>query len=200
MFKDDDFLKMEFQIYKVRDVDQVDRLRNIYGLELLTGNNRDKIIRYLLYMYDYGSPFQTIRDVPQRKRAVAMHCDFDFHKEEKLLKDLFSLEGIYSVIVVGILREQNNALYASIVIKEQLFYQYAERLIRPITPGVSDKDEIDALVKQQKLGQALDESLVSIQKAYKEMSGGDSILEKVLPVAVQITKTEGIARMIKYRQ
>jgi hypothetical protein len=45
----------------------------------------------------------------------------------------------------------------------------------------------------------MDAHRVSIQRLYKELSGGDEILEAALPTAVQITKVEGIARMIKYR-
>jgi hypothetical protein len=64
---------------------------------------------------------------------------------------------------------------------------------------VNDKDELDALLKQQKLSEAMDAHRVSIQRLYKELSGGDEILEAALPTAVQITKVEGIARTIKYR-
>lgn len=199
MFDEADFKKMNFRIHGVDDIDSIKRLDNCYGLEFIVGRNRERIIRYLVYMYDSNSPFQTIRDVPQRKRAVAIQAGFDFTKDEKILRSLFELEDPYSVAVVGLLREQNNTLFTSIVVQEQLFYQKVERLIRPMKEDVNDKDELDALLKQQKLSEAMDAHRVSIQRLYKELSGGDEILEAALPTAVQITKVEGIARTIKYR-
>jgi len=199
MFDQKDFSKLNFKIHETDDVDSVKRLENCSGLDLIVGRNREKIIRYLVYMYDYGSPFQTIRDVAQRKKAAAVKAEFDFSKDEKLLRKLFELEDPYSVAVAGLLREQNNALFTSIVVEEQLFFAKVERLIRPMKDGMDDKDEIEALIKQQKLSEAMNNHRISIQKLYKEMSGGDELLEAALPVAVQITKVEYIARMIKYR-
>lgn len=199
MFESKDFAKLNFRIHETDDVDSIKRLDNCYGLEFIVGRNRERIIRYLVYMYDSGSPFQTIRDVPQRKRAAAIQAEFDFTKDEKILRSLFELEDPYSVAVVGLLREQNNTLFTSIVVQEQLFYAKVERLIRPMQKDLTDKDEIESMVKQQKLSEAMDAHRVSIQKLYRELSGGDDVLEAKLPTAVQITKVESMARIIKYR-
>lgn len=199
MFDATEFSKMEFRIHGVKDLTTVPRVNKINGIEVLVGSRGEKALRYLIYMYDQGSPFLTIRDVPQRKRAAALEAGFDFAKDEAFLRDLFDARNHYAVLIVNILREQNNALYSSIVLQEELYYRYANRLLRSFDEGVEEKDEMDMLIKQQKLLAAANEMQKSLDRMYKEMAGGDIVLEKVLPTAVQLTKTEVVARQIAYR-
>lgn len=190
---------MEFKIHGVKDLTTVPRVNKIVGIEVLVGARGEKALRYLIYMYDQGSPFLTIRDVPQRKRAAALEAGFDFTKDETYLRDLFDARNHYAVLIVNILREQNNALYSSIVLHEELYYKYSNRLLKSFDVNVEEKDEMDMLIKQQKLLAAANEMQKSLDRMYKEMAGGDIVLEKVLPTAVQLTKTEVVARQIAYR-
>lgn len=199
MFDPIEFSKMEFRIHGVKDLTTVPRVNKIVGIEVLVGARGDKALRYLIYMYDQGSPFLTIRDVPQRKRAAALEAGFDFTKDESYLRDLFDARNHYAVLIVNILREQNNALYSSIVLHEELYYKYSNRLLKSFDVNVEEKDEMDMLIKQQKLLAAANEMQKSLDRMYKEMAGGDIVLEKVLPTAVQLTKTEVVARQIAYR-
>ena len=199
MFDATEFIKMEFRIHGIKDLTTVPRINKIDGIEVLVGTRGDKALRYLLYMYDQGSPFLTIRDIPQRKRAAALEAGFDFAKDESFLRDLFDVKNHYAVLIVNILREQNNALYASIILHEELYYRYSNRLLKSFDDGVEEKDEMDMLIKQQKLLAAANEIQRALDRMYKELSGGDIVLEKVLPPAVQLTKTEIVARQIAHR-
>lgn len=199
MFDATEFTKMEFKVHGVKDLTTVPRINKIDGIEVLVGTRGDKALRYLLYMYDQGSPFLTIRDIPQRKRAAALEAGFDFGKDESFLRDLFDVKNHYAVLIVNILREQNNALYASIILHEELYYRYSNRLLKSFDDGVEEKDEMDMLIKQQKLLAAANQIQQALDRMYKEMAGGDIVLEKVLPTAVQLTKTEMVARQIAYR-
>ena len=199
MFDATEFIKMEFRIHGIKDLTTVPRINKIDGIEVLVGTRGDKALRYLLYMYDQGSPFLTIRDIPQRKRAAALEAGFDFAKDESFLRDLFDVKNHYAVLIVNILREQNNALYASIILHEELYYRYSNRLLKSFDDGVEEKDEMDMLIKQQKLLAAANEIQRALDRMYKELSGGDIVLEKVLPTAVQLTKTEIVARQIAHR-
>lgn len=199
MFDSTEFNKMEFKIHGVKDISTVPRINKINGIEVLIGPRGDKALRYLIYMHDQGSPFLTIRDIPQRKRAAALEAGFEFGKDDSFLRDLFDVKNHYAVLIVNILREQNNALYASIVLHEELYYRYSTRLLKSFDDGVEEKDEMDMLIKQQKLLASANEIQRALDRMYKEFSGGDVVLEKVLPSAVQLTKTEIVARQIAHR-
>ncbi len=200
MFSDEDFAGMEFPIHRVVNVDDISRLDKIFGLEVII-KDRNRIVKYLVYMYDAGSPFQAIRDIPHRKRLCAEQAGFDLSKDVRVLERLFNLEEPYPVIVTSLLREQNQALFTSIIIKEHLFYQVAEQLLTPVdkSKDMDSKTYIETLVKQQKLSEALEAYQAGLAKLYREASGGDAALAKTIPKALAITKTETVARQIMHR-
>lgn len=186
MFQDDDFDKLTYPVHRV-PAKQIARLQLIPGVSRV----KDRELAYLVYMYDLNSPFWNVADVKTRKEFAASKAGYNIEKDD--LEDLYSLgRKELQEALVAMLRDQKSMEYTSMVLLEQMFYEYTLRLTEPLT----DTDDQNALLKSLEVKGKLKDQLGQIieqYKAYKSAIFGSNPEQIVLTAAESYTP-ENIAK------
>jgi len=156
MFADDDFKQLTYPIDR-KPIDKIPRLQSLPPLAALS----DKEIKYLVYAYDNNSPFMEISDLQSRKEFCASKAGYDVEKED--LAELYSLatprirEGL-----IAILRDLHSLEYSSMILMEQLFYEYLLRLADPLT-----SEDQNVILKGLEIKGKINSQMASIIEQHK---------------------------------
>jgi hypothetical protein len=204
MLKDTDFSKMEFfPLAKKAMCVEYPKLGSIVNPLLDKDCNKvkskvDKTIRYILLMYDANSPLRLYYpDLEQRKIAAADLAGFDWGVEdmEEILEFKIKTEGgivpneEMLVMIMNYLKYQNNWVWTMIVSNSEAFYEYNKRVMMPVE-GNRDKDILQAINIKTQIMQSQDDIYLRLQRYYKEMSGGDPMLEEEIKVRKRLRPEE----------
>jgi hypothetical protein len=178
---DADFSKMKFPIYKTKPTDDI--LKKVPAMNVVCqfGNYRspeiNKVIRYCCFMYDSGTPFTSMfPDILQRKQEVATYSGFE-SIDSQIVKDIFSFTDIaFLDMVHAFLVYQNNRVWSMIVSSEQTFFEYQQKLLRPVTDADGDKNLLQATQIKSKLMQDCDDINQRLENYYRKFYGDDEVL------------------------
>lgn len=147
--------------------------------------NDDRIIMYVVAMYDQFSPLrESYPDLEKRKDAAIELSGFnransDVIKSVKTLT-VTSEDGMAPFdelldAISAYLIFQSNRLWTLIVTNEQSFYEYQRRIMAEIG-GDADKDALSAVTLKTKLLEAMDDIHRRLDRYYHELTGGDAAL------------------------
>ncbi len=160
------------------------RLSELIPKDMLNSEeDNEKMVRYIIAMYDPGSPLiKEYRDITLRKRTAAMVAGYDFTKDEYFLIDLFSfsnnaaLYGVSNFLKFFI----HSRLWYMISAREQTIYEYAERMLKPVEAktGDKEKDLMSAIAIKSKLSADMAEMNDLLEKDYNKFFGSDTDLSK----------------------
>lgn len=157
-------------------------------LKDILGNGDDKMIRYILLMYDQNSPLRHhYPDLFKRKQFAADLAGYDLDKEDVVAVYEFRVkvdDGYepYEELInltMKYLKYQNNMVWQMIVSNEQAFSEYSRRVMMPVD-GAKDKDILQAVEIKTKIMQSMDDIYQRLQKYNRELTGGDEKLEDVV--------------------
>lgn len=183
MIPDKDFSKMEFNpLIKGSILQKYPKLRSIVG------DSDDKMVRYVMLMYDQNSPLRShYPELDKRKQFAANIAGFEssddltslFDFRVKTVDDEYEPNEALIVLTMQYLKYQNNMVWQMIVSNEQAFHEYNRRVMMPVD-GSRDKDILQAVEIKTKIMQSMDEIYQRLQRYTKEMSGDDQSLEEIL--------------------
>jgi hypothetical protein len=187
---DADFGRLKFAVHKTKPTDDI--LKKIPGLGVVSGfvnyqsPDATKVIRYCCFMYDSGSPFISMfPDVVKRKQECALYSGFS-SIDSDIVNNLFSFtDPAFLEMVHQFLVYQNNRIWSMIVSSEQTFYEYQQKLLRPVTDADGDKNLLQATQIKSKLMQDCDDINARLESYYRRFYGDDEVL---------INKSEGFRR------
>jgi hypothetical protein len=161
----------------------------------IVGDVDDKMLRYVLLMYDMNSPLrQMYPDLSKRKEWAASIAGYDLDKDP--VKDLFTLsirllidgesqvypnERLLNIITKYIIY-QNNRLWTLIVTNEQTFYEYHKRVITEIMD-----DGLNTVTLKTKLLEAMDDINGRLEVYYRSLTGEDPELEQAITKRRRLT-------------
>lgn len=157
-------------------------------LKEILGDGDDKMIRYILLMYDQHSPLRHhYPDLFKRKQFAADLAGYDLDKEDvtAIFDFRIKVEDGYEPyeelinLTMKYLKYQNNMVWQMIVSNEQAFNEYSRRVMMPVD-GAKDKDILQAVEIKTKIMQSMDDIFQRLQKYNRELSGGDEKLEDVV--------------------
>jgi len=139
-------------------------------------NQNEKLVRYICAVYDPKSPLVTNhRDLVQRKQNGAVVAGYDIVKDLKDLEQVFNMKD--PVARQAIVRFLTEFIFPRewflICANEQTFYEYGERMMRPIDDQTDDKNEMQAVSIKTKLSQDMADILVRIENGYKRLFGDE---------------------------
>ena len=143
-----------------------------YGGSLDGELNRNKVIRYINYLYSAKSEIvRTYKDDLQiRKEEAARLAGFEKKEMEKVDTDLFKLQNEKLVkMVMRFLIIQNVRLWTTICSIEQSFYQTSELLLSPLDREGADKDIYTAATKQKPLRSELIDMTAQLDSLYDQL-------------------------------
>jgi hypothetical protein len=153
-------------------------------LKEIIGSGDDRMIRYVILMYDVTSPLrQHYPDLSKRKEFAATLAGFDLMKDDVVSLFEFRLndepyEPLLDMITTY-LKYQNNWVWSMIVSNEQAFYEYNRRVMMPVE-GNRDKDILQAINIKTQIMVSQDDIYQRLQKYYRELSGGDDKLQEAI--------------------
>jgi hypothetical protein len=149
------------------------------------GENGERVLRYILLIYDPKSPLiKDIRNIKARKQESARLAGFDLQKDSDFLDDLFSFKNKEAAAKAVLFLKEfiHNRTWSMIVSHEQTFYEYNERLMKPVDDDgdAKEKDVMATIVLKSKLVQDLKDIHSTLKEYYKEMFEDDDLRDKVI--------------------
>lgn len=146
--------------------------------------NSENIMRYILFMYDPKSPLiRDIRNIKARKQEAAKLSGFDLEKDTEFLDTLYGFtdDKILKSTVRFLIEFIHDRVWSMIVSLEQTFYEYNERLLKPVeSTDTKEKDMMSTIVLKSKLIQDLKEIHNLLKEYYKEIFEDDELREKIV--------------------
>jgi hypothetical protein len=147
-----------------------------------------KVLRFAMACYQPNTPLKS--DCPEwikRKEAAAEIAGYDLEGDTRFLTDLFAGTDDLSMDVIHTFLRHciHSRVWAMIVSNEETFWEYNQRLKRPISKaitGTGDKDEMAAIEKKSKLATDQEVFHERINRLTKEFFSGD---EEVAEAAAQ---------------
>lgn len=184
MISDNDYLRMEFNPTVKKN------LTVVYPkLKQIVGSVDDKMLRYVLLMYDQQSPLREYYpELGKRKNFAASIAGYDLEKDD--VTELFDFkikneEDEYVPceamleLIMKYLKYQNNWIWSMIISNEQAFYEFNQRVMMPVD-GSRDKDILQAVNIKTQIMQSQDDIAQRLKKYFRELSGGDEQLEDAI--------------------
>lgn len=163
-------------------------------LKEIIGSGDDKMMRYVLLMYDVNSPLrQHYPELGKRKEFAASIAGYDLMKDNVVSLFDFKIndephEELLDMIM-SYLKYQNNWVWSMIVSNEQAFYEYNRRVMMPVE-GNRDKDILQAINIKTQIMTSQDEIYQRLQKYYRDLSGGDGTLEEAITIKKRLRPEE----------
>ena len=192
----------DFSIIEFNPLNKKPMLASYPKLKEILGSGDDKMIRYVILMYDVSSPLRHhYPELGKRKEFAASLAGYDLMKDD--VTGLFEFriddepyEELLDMIM-RYLKYQNNWVWSMIVSNEQAFYEYNRRVMMPVE-GNRDKDILQAINIKTQIMTSQDEIYQRLQKYYRELSGGDEKLQEEITVRKRL-RPEQIADVQKAR-
>ncbi len=186
IFKAQDFQGLKFNIYRHKNTDNLlekePLLKTLAGFSLVKDHeHRDKLIRYVIYLYDKSSPFiQGFQDIAERKRQVAIASGFDINKDIVILRELyeFQFEPLF-YMVSDLCKEIGSNYWRLILLNEQTFYEYERVLMTEVDKVESDKEKLTAVAIKPKLLEECDRIVTRLEDYYKKVFTDPDLIDKV---------------------
>jgi hypothetical protein len=149
------------------------------------GENGEKILKYILFLYDPKSPLiKDSRNIKTRKQEAARLAGFDLQKDTDFLDSLYSFKNKEAAAKTVLFLKEfiHNRTWSMIVSHEQTFYEYNERLMKPVEDDkeTKEKDIMSTIVLKSKLVQDLKDIHSTLKEYYKEMFDDDDLRDKVV--------------------
>ena len=155
-------------------------------IKQIVGEANDKMLRYVILMYDMNSPLREYYpEVSKRKQFAASIAGYDLNKEDvtplfdfkiKIDDEEVPYDDLLNLIV-KYLKYQNNYVWSMIVSNEQAFYEFNKRVMLPVD-GNRDKDILQAITIKTQIMTAQDEIVQRLQKYLRQLTGEDEQLEE----------------------
>jgi hypothetical protein len=200
-----DFSKMMFDVSAVpqgQDLcNRFQKLGQIKEFQSYPHPDRNRVIRYVVMMYDVKSPLRdTYPDLQLRKEAALDLAGFDKnakgdYKDEKVHLIMDMKDEEVNALIFEYLKLQNSRTWMMIVSTEEMFLEYQKLIMEPIKKkdGEKEKDILAAADIKKKLREECNAMDSDLERFYKKLSGDDLQVEEVI-VKKKRSTPESIAK------
>ena len=152
------------------------KLHTLTSFEKCERPDKQKVIRYIILMYDPKSPYITLfQDVEIRKRECAIAAGYDpvaNATEDLETKALYEfVDQDFVLMVVEFIQRINNRIWSMIVSNEQVFYEAHQTLLQQVENTKGDKDKIQAVELKSKLVDLCDKTNDRLETYYRKFYG-----------------------------
>lgn len=143
----------------------------------------ENVLKYILCLYDPKSPLiKDNKNITQRKQEAARLAGFDLEKDSEFLDGLYTFSNKAAVesTCLFLRKYVNEMLWSTIVVHEQMYYEYHSRLMASIEEvDTNQKDVYSTVVLKEKLREGLIAIYRDLQAFYKEMYPEEALREAV---------------------
>jgi len=151
-----------------------------YGKESKDADEWEKLVRYIIALYDPGSPLiKDNNDLTVRKQAAAQVAGFDVVLDNNYLLAIYTCddEDFTEAAMMYLKLYGNTRLWTMIQANLQTFWEYSLRLMTPISRAEKDKDLVSAVSMKSKMSEDLETINDRIERCMKKFYMGDNDLE-----------------------
>ena len=150
----------------------------VYPRLMTIKNIKEKLIRYVIAVYDYNSPIvKEYRDLRIRKQQAAEFAGYNLSSDGDYLESLFSLKDNDALDCIDRFIKEfiNSRLWARIMADEEFYWQTFKRMTKPIEDSTDgrDKANVDAFLSKGKLGEEMEKIELRIDAAYRKLYGDE---------------------------
>lgn len=185
MFEKGEFSKLRFNVYLVKHgkdlLQEYPKLAAIKSFKDYADADRNRLIRYIVYMYDKDSPlvkrFQKIED---RQRESALLAGYDINKYHDRMQELYSNSNPdVTEMIVDFIVEINSRKWAMINSNEATFYEFQRALMTPIDRASANNEKagMDAIMVKSKMMEESDIIDLRLDKYYEDLFGSREFVE-----------------------
>lgn len=139
----------------------------------------EKLMRYIIMVYDYNSPLvKEHRDLKLRKQEAAKLSGYDLDKDRAYLDLLYALRDDIALKAVDKFLKEfiHSRLWYRICGDEHLYWEAGLRMLKSVeTDDSKDKDSIASLKAKAELGENMQEIDLRLDAAYKKLYGDDIV-------------------------
>jgi len=198
IFEKENFNGLYIDIYDKKKIirNNLGKITNAFGLVDDSRNDIEKLIKYIIYMYDKNSPMREMyQELEERKMECALLSGYKESINKKILIELFNLTDKRACkLISSFLKFQNHKTWAMLLSNEEVLWQYQQELLRPITDFRQDKEKLQALDIKSKLMNECDSMIKRIEGYENKMYGDDKKLKEAMK---NVTSPENIAYVPK---
>jgi hypothetical protein len=196
MFSDSDFKHLSFQINKAKSGTLPHGLPETKLIDSWWSCNRDdkdKVIRYIVLVYDKASPLvKRFTNLEHRKRHALAMAGFQVDDPTLTAYTEFKDEE-FTNMVIDFLIYQSDYVWMMLVSNEQTFYEFQKTLLQESAMIRNDKDKITAIASKAKLMEESDNIVARVNDYRKQVFGEEKLIETSKRVA---SSPEEMAKML----
>lgn len=151
-----------------------------YAREMKPEEEWEKLIRYIIALYDPGSPvINDNTDLTLRKQVAAQVAGFNVELDNEYLMPIYTCddEEFTDVVILYLKLYGNSRLWSMIQSNEHLFWEYNLRLMTPISRADKDRDLVAAVSMKSKMSEDLEVISDRIDRCMKRFYVNDEVLE-----------------------
>tara|TARA_R100001463_G_scaffold28672_3_gene65641 strand:- start:9439 stop:10071 length:633 start_codon:yes stop_codon:yes gene_type:complete len=198
IFTKETFEELFINVYEQKNIvkKNLDKVTDAFGLVVDIRPDIEKLIKYIIYMYDKNTPMRELyQELQERKVECALLSGYSEKKDKTILEELYNLTDKRACeLISSFLKYQNHKSWALLVSNEEVLWQYQQELLNPITDFRQDKEKLQALEIKSKLMNECD-SIIKRIEGYEEKIYGDD--KKLKDAMKNITSPENIAYVSK---
>jgi hypothetical protein len=188
IFKDPkiDFKDLKYPVFSVEAnlLDKIPQLKPYAELlatqESIGRPDIDKLIRYVMVLYDKRSPLiKQFSNLQLRKTEAAIVSGYNIEKDAGIIEKLFDFtDKQLQVLAIEFLKDQNDMYWSMIVSNEQTFYEYQKALLSEVTLFTTERDKLSALQIKAKLMDDCDTIAERVDTYYHRVFGEGDVNTK----------------------
>lgn len=139
-----DFGKMAFDVYATKA--GTDLVKKFKKLALFAefrdykGEDRDKLIRFVMYGYDKNSPFMRLEDREERLTQSALCAGFNETEAETLI--YIKVPAVRAMVKAWLVKVQNHRRFRLYINMELAFYEMLENIGTPLEETELDESGV----------------------------------------------------------
>lgn len=173
--RENDFKSMRFPFNAIGDSDplEVFPVLGRYDEFQIDIEHKDKIIKYIILVYDPGSPLRVVEPIPVRKANAAMLAGFKYKSEafEQPVIDMMECKIIHiNLMIIRFCRMFSERSYTLMVSGNEAFHDAIKQLMSPS----SGDDAIVETEKKQKIFQQAKSTALDLDKMALNFLVGDT--------------------------
>lgn len=201
------FSRLKFHVHELKEGERLEerfpKLFTIPGFKEFSHKQKDKIICYLVFLYDDGSDlYDEFEELKDRKDAAAIEAGFQRNKKDEwpeYLQDIMDINGEIGQkilpLILAYLKFCKNDIWRELQVTEHEYEMILKQRMTPI-PELEKKDSGEIMIKRAKLKEMSDLNLRSMNSLKRQFYADNADVEeaekKIPPI-----KPENADKVIK---
>lgn len=180
LFQQEDFKDLHYKVHHLEpnDHDELLDMEEFRGVDLTSVHKQKlvKAIKYLVYMYDKGSPLvPKYPDILERKDKAVSLAGLTKQYNKDIIEAVTELQEPFFTILMSMLKKQNEPVFSMLVTQEELFHECMANMLKPVIEE-SSSDELNALKKKGDVSDLMEQTIDRIDRFRSRYYGSDDDL------------------------